>query len=103
MSKVLSESLGAILQDSDNKLYDLGVEIGKLFTDRGFPLDMSVQELKKRGYKQAQIIAILNGALHWLVIHKRNSGANDKAIDRQRAANVKFLDNFITKGETGAY
>lgn len=95
--------LGELLESSvadDGKLYDMGVEVGKLYTDHGLPIDMALERIE--GSKEKKL-AVLNGALHWLVLHKRNSGAPEKAIDRQRAQNIKYVERFLAGKEIGAY
>lgn len=97
-------NVGSILESKvqpfSNDLQELGIEIGKLYTDHGLPIDIALDELS---YTKEQKISILDGASQWLIEHKRNSGASDKSIERQRQANRKMMEDFITKGETGIY
>ncbi len=88
------------VQPFSQELQSLGIEIGKLYTNHGLPVDMALQRLP---HTKEQKISILDGACQWFMQHKRNSGATEKSLDRQRAANRKMLDDFIEKGETGAY
>lgn len=88
------------VQPFSKELQKTGIVIGKLYTDHGFPLDMSLARLE---YTKEQKVSILDGASQWLIEHKRMSGATEKAIERQRKANRKMLEDFIKKGETGAY
>jgi hypothetical protein len=90
----------AMARDTDNKLFDIGVEIGKIYTDHGLPIDMALDRLQ---YPKEQKIAVLVGAQNWMVQHRRNSNATDKAIERMRKANVETMHRFITTGETGIY
>lgn len=78
----------------------LGIKIGKLYSDHGFPIDMALNRLP---HTEDQKVAILDGVCKWLIEHKRLSGATDKAIDRQRKTNLKMLKDFIRTGETGIY
>lgn len=98
--KLLTELLDSQILDSNSQLYDLGIKIGKLYTDHGLPLDIALERLK---YPKEQKLAILNGALHWLVLHKRNSGAPEKAIERQRKLNRQYAERFLAGKEVGAY
>lgn len=102
MSKeqILGTLLEVDVNDSEDKLYELGLEIGKLYTNHGFPIDMALERLEAR---KTQKVSILGGALHWLVIHKRNSNATEGAIDRQRATNLEIMERFLSTGETGVY
>lgn len=86
---------------TDNgKLHELGVKIGKLYTDFGLPIDIALDRLP---HTKDQKIAILSGAQWWLVEHRRGSGATDKALDRQRKANRQAMESFIKTGESGVY
>lgn len=96
----LSSSIKALANDPDKELFGLGIKIGKLYTDSGFPIDMALNELK---ITKDEKIAVLNGALSWLIQHKRNSGASEVAVDRQRKANLNTLERFIKTDETGVY
>lgn len=90
-----------LLENVTNEgLFNLGVKIGKLYTDHGLPLDMALDRIK---CTKEQKINILYGAQNWLVEHKRNSGATEKAIERQRATNIKTMEVFLRTGETGVY
>lgn len=82
------------------ELQELGVKIGRIYTDHGLPIDMALDRLP---HSHEQKIAILNGALSWFVEHKRQSGATDKAIERQRATNRDIMERFIKTKETGVY
>lgn len=82
------------------KLHEYGIELGKLYTDKGLPLDMALDRVTATHEVK---LVILNGALSWFITHKRNSGATEKAIERQRRANAQYLDNFINNKEIGAY
>lgn len=93
------ELLEAISKD-DGSLQELGIKIAKLYTDHGYPIDMSLDKLD---HSRIQNIAILFGAQQWLIEHKRNSGATDKAIERQRKSNRETMKSFIETGETGIY
>lgn len=97
--KPQSELLEALASD-DGSLQELGVKIGKIYTDFGLPIDMALERLDNT---KQQKIAILAGAQSWLIEHRRNSSATDKALDRQRKVNRDAMDSFINKGESGIY
>lgn len=85
----------------DNKhLHNFGIDIGKLFTDYGLPIDISLSNLS---HTKSEKIALLHGALSWLIEHKRTSGASDESIERQRKTNKKLMENFIVNDEVGIY
>lgn len=90
---------------SEAKYYnDWGLKIGQLYTDHGLPIDIGLAELNKRfKMTEEQELCVIDGACEWLIQHKRNSGATEKAIERQRKTNREMLRSFLTKGETGAY
>ena len=97
----LGELLTSKAQSNSQDLQELGIKIGKLYTDHGLPIDMALDKLQ--GYTQEQKLSILDGACQWFIEHKRNSGATEKSLDRQRATNVRMVEDFINKGETGIY
>lgn len=99
MSKTLGILLKAMAHPYEGD-EQLGLQIGKLYTDMGFPIDMALVRLEIP-YKRK--ILVLHGALQWLIQHKRNSGAGDKAIERQRKTNRDAMERFINKKETGLY
>lgn len=90
----------ATVSHNAKELSDVGLNVGKFYTDKGLPLDIS---LSKLDYSREDKAVILSGALWWLVEHRRESGATEAALNRQRATNVKIMDNFIKKGEAGVY
>lgn len=96
----LGQLLESKIQPGSADLQELGIKIGKLYTDHGLPIDMALDRLD---LTKEQKLSVLDGACQWLVEHKRNSGATEKAIDRQRATNRKMLEDFLIKGETGVY
>jgi len=93
------ELLEAVAND-DGTLQRMGVEIGKLYTDHGYPLDMSLEHFDMT---KSQKMVLLFGAQNWLIEHRRNSNASEKALDRQRASNRETMRRFIETGETGVY
>jgi hypothetical protein len=100
-----TSSLEALVDAHVNELnkdgfIEVGVSVGKLYTDHGFPIDMALAQLK---YTKRQKLLVLHGALSWLIEHKRNSGATDKSIVRQRKSNKTTLERFISTGESGVY
>lgn len=82
------------------QLIGLGIEVGKLYTDHGLPLDMALERLE---HPKDQKLIILDGACQWFIQHKRNSGATEKAIERQRIANRKIIEAFTAGHELGVY
>lgn len=92
--------MSAVIADTNNFFFDIGLKLGKLYTDMGFPIDMALDRLP---YDKEQKIAILVGAQNWLIEHRRNSGATEKAIERQRETNIKIMNAFIKTDETGLY
>jgi len=88
------------LQSHSQELQELGIKIGKLYTDHGMPIDMALDRLD---YSHAQKVSILDGACQWIVQHKRDSGATQKAIERTRQSNRNMMERFIAGQETGAY
>ncbi len=100
MIELDQRALFAVINDVDDSLFNMGITIGKIYTDMGLPVDMALDKLS---YDKDQKIAILAGAQNWLVEHRRNSGATEKAIERQRETNVKTMNAFIKNGESGIY
>lgn len=80
--------------------HKLGKRIGRIYTDHGFPIDMALARLQ---ITPAQKLVVLDGAFEWLIEHKRQSGASEKAIERQRATNQRSIEAYIRTGETGVY
>lgn len=83
----------------------LGKQIGRLYTDHGLPLDMALDKLDAKwpGITKDQKVLVLYGACQWFIEHKRNSGASEKAIERQRNLNAKIIADYIKTGETQVY
>jgi len=100
MKHTINVILKAIVNDTDDQLLNFGTKIGKLYTNYGLPIDMALAQLD---CTQEQKVSVLIGAQNWLIEHKRNSGATDKAISRQRKTNVDTMEHFISEGETGIY
>jgi hypothetical protein len=97
----LASLLQSKVQFQSDQLQQLGIKIGKLYTDKGFPPDMALERLT--GYTTIQKLSILDGLCQWLIQHKRNSGATDKAIVRQRSSNRDMVARFLATGEVGIY
>lgn len=100
MAQALEALIVGITNDDDGKLEALGIKIGKLYTDMGYPIDMALARLTLSVERK---LVVIDGACQWLIQHKRNSGATDKSIERQRNTNRKMLEDFMRSGETGAY
>jgi len=96
----LPQLLDALTLADKDALLELGKQIGKLYTDHGLPVDMAFDRLDMNSEKK---IVVLTGALNWLVEHKRNSGAPEKAIERQRKLNTRMMGHFMQTGEVGLY
>ena len=83
-------TLGKILeafQYANADFVDVGKQVGKLYTDFGFPIDMSLERID---VPQECKVLIIHGACMWLIEHKRNSGGTEKSIERQRKTNLKI-------------
>lgn len=100
---MLADLLTALAKPGAKELEALGTQVGKLYTDQGFPVDMALTELGKKGYSKEVQLLILHGACQWFMEHKRSSGASEKSLDRQRKANRSYLESFMSKGEVGVY
>lgn len=102
MSNLFSlASLTDIITDEDMKPFiDLGKEIGQLYTSYGFPLDISLERLKMN---KKEKVAVIHGASCWFIEHKRNSGATEKSLEKQRRTNNDMITRFVSTGETGIY
>lgn len=102
MSKLVGQIFDALDLGNDYQLeQQLGIKIGKLYTNHGLPIDIALSKLS--GLSKEQRTAVLDGALSWLVEHRRQSGASEQAIDRQRTANRHTMERFLGTGETGVY
>lgn len=101
MSNSLSMLIEAKVQPGKPFLEELGIKIGKLYTDHGFPVDMALDRLS--GYTKLQKLSILDGVCQWLIEHRRLSAAGERAIERQRKVNKDMVERFINTGESGAY
>lgn len=89
-----------VVASFDDDAIALGKRLGRLLTDHGLPVDMSLSRIDVPDRKK---LAVVNGICQWLIEHKRRSGATEKAIDRQRKQNAEAIDRFINTGETGLY
>ena len=97
----LSEVLEALTYSRRDEFLDMGKQIGRIYTDFGFPIDMALEKLPE-STKQQKLLIIM-GAQNWLIEHRKNSSATDKALERQRRINKEALERFIQTGETGMY
>ena len=100
---ILEKIIESLSNPNRKRLEEEGTWVGRLYTDKGLPLDMSIAELRKRNFTEDDIFIIVEGALTWFVQHKRNSGATDKALNRQREQNSKTMSAFLAGRETGLY
>lgn len=96
----IPEQFIGYLVPMNEELFELGIKIGKIYTDFGLPIDMALEKIKGDKKAKAQI---LYGAQNWLIEHRRNSSATDKALDRQRKINIQTMEAFIKTGESGIY
>lgn len=87
--------------DGHQRQQELGLIIGKLYTDHGLPIDMAFDRLPD--ISKDDKVVILTSAHSWLIDHKRNSGASEKAIERQRKSNLDSMERFLKTGEVGIY
>lgn len=92
--------LVAAIATHDTKAEEFGTQVGKLYTDKGLPIDMALDRID---WPKERKIVVLQGALDWLIEHKRNSGGTEKSIERQRKTNAAAMERFINGGETGMY
>ncbi len=100
MTKALAMLADNLTYEGSYKLENLGIKLGKLYTDKGYPLDLALGLLK---LPLEHKVVVLHGACQWLIEHKRNSGAGENAIERQRKTNRKMQEDFVRSGETGIY
>lgn len=106
--EVLAELLKAeqsVPPATKKELEDMGLHVGKTYTDHGLPIDMALDQLDKRfpGLTRYSKVIILNAALGWLIEHRRNSAATEKALDRQRKNNRETMRRYLESGEAGLY
>lgn len=94
------ELLEALMLPNADQLKEVGIKIGRVYTDFGLPIDMALDRLE---LNKKQKLCVLFGAQNWLIQHRKNSNATDKALDRQRKINRDALNRFIKTGEVGVY
>lgn len=99
-AKPVQELLGLVSQPKAQDVQDIGIKIGQLYTDSGYPVDLALSRFHCT--KECKLL-ILHGTCQWLIEHRRQSGATDKAIERQRSVNRRMIEDFISNGETGVY
>lgn len=90
----------------DEHLFKMGRDIGRIYTDFGLPIDMALEHLVKSNHiadDKRSKVQVLSGAQNWLIEHRRNSSATEKALDRQRKSNMQTMLAFIKTGESGIY
>lgn len=97
---ILGELLETLNTTASKELEELGLLVGRAYTDHGLPIDMALDRLS---LTKTQKVVVLMSAQGWIVQHKRNSGATDKAIDRTRKTNLEAMTRFIHTNETGIY
>lgn len=94
------ELLEALALPNADQLQQVGIKVGKTYTDFGLPIDMALERLN---IDKKQKLCVLFGAQNWLIQHRKNSNATDKALNRQRKTNREVLSSFIKTGEVGVY
>lgn len=90
----------------DKDLFEIGRDIGKIYTDFGLPIDMAIEHLVESNHivnDKRSKVQVLSGAQNWLIEHRMNSNATEKAINRQRKSNMQTMLAFIKTGESGIY
>jgi hypothetical protein len=99
----LIDLVAELSQEPDKKIAieDMGDKIGRLYTDHGFPIDMSFDRLPHECEKYKPYILFC--AQQQMLEHKRMSGATEKAIEQTRTNNRKIMQQFIKTGEVGIY
>lgn len=103
MNNIVRDLIDAyISRDNSSELEAFGVSIGKLYTDHGLPLDVAFDNLPLNLDKTDKLI-ILEGSLNWFIQHKRQSGASEKSLERQRKLNTRAVKSFIETEEIGIY
>lgn len=90
-------------QNSTTHYKEIGIKIGKLYTDFGLPIDMAMGHESIHSLAKSQRVCILSAALWWLVEHKWLSNATEESIQRQRNANKEIMRRFMKTGEVGIY
>ena len=96
-----NHALSVIIATNTPALMQIGEDVGKLYTDHGLPLDMSLDYLSQ--LSRDEKLCVIHGACAWFMQHKRNSGATEKSLERQRATNRMMLESFFKGSETGVY
>lgn len=96
----LSALATALAHPAADDLQEVGITLGKLYTDHGLPVDMALDRLSLP--KDLKLL-VVHGVCQWMIQHRRNSNAPDRAIKRQQAVNAKILAEFSRTGEVGLY
>lgn len=99
--EVLEMLIDTLALPDIDQLNEMGLQVGKLYTDMGLPPDIALERLT--WLNKLQKLAVLNAVCGWLIQHKRNSGATEKSIERQRKTNLNMLMSYVAKGEAGVY
>lgn len=102
---VLAALVDSLMLPDHKQWVTFGRTLGRLYSDKGMPVDMSLAEVAKRtpGLTQHHYVAMISGVGSWLIEHKRNSGATEKSIERQCDANNKMVADYLKRGEVGLY
>lgn len=102
MEKLTTDEIDQAVMMSvlDTPMVELGEKIGRLYTDKGFPVDMA---LARMNFGKERKLSIILGVCNWLIQHKRNSGATEKILEKQRKYNREMTYRFMRTNETGAY
>lgn len=97
--------IGALATYRDDKqLNYLGKEMFRFKSELGFPPDMFLSKLATElRLDKSQQIYVLHVFFEEFIAHKRNSAAQDKALERTRRQNRERILMFIKTGEVGIY
>lgn len=88
----------------DDQLNFYGKEMFRFKSELGFPPDMFLDKLaKEHRLDRLQLVYVLNVFFEQLMEHKRQSAAQEKALERTRRQNGDRILAFIETGEVGIY
>lgn len=104
-TKLLSKIMPLLIRyKNDERLNNLGISMAEMKNTRGFPPDMFVKETNKiMNLSEDEWVYVINVYCNEIIKHKRESGAEEKSLDRTRINNQKIMADFIRTGELGVY
>lgn len=83
----------------DERLKNIGKEIFKLFTNNGFPPELSIEEFEKSGivFTPEEKVSILSSYLQKMTHHKLNSGVEFLSPNHEKlwASNLNKLEQTL--------